>query len=246
MKQGKTELLYMDDSYLREFEATVLSRDPKGVLLDRTCFHPRGGGLESDTGLLEFGEGKAIVKEALFSEEGVMHVVEPNLPEGVNKVKGILDWNRRYKLMRLHTALHVLAAVILRREEALITGNHVAPNGARVDFSFKAFDREAITACIEEANSELGRNREVRIYYLSREEALSRPGIVKLAGRMPPNLSVLRVVEIEGVDLQADGGPHVKNTREVGRIVLQKLENKGKNNRRMYFDVLPGMEYNFS
>ena len=239
MRQGKTELLYMDDSYLREFEATVLAADHRGVLLDRTCFHPRGGGLEADIGFLVFNEGKASGKEVFFSEEGVIHVTEPALPAGVSKVRGILDWDRRYKLMRLHTALHVLAAVILRREEALITGNHVAPDGARVDFSFRAFDREAIMACIEEANAELGRNRDVKIYYLSRDEALSRPGIVKLAGRMPPNLSVLRVVEIEGIDLQADGGPHVKNTREVGRIQLQKLENKGKNNRRMYFDVLP-------
>lgn len=239
MKQGRTELLYMDDSYLKEFEANVLEVGSKGVLLDRTCFHPRGGGLETDMGSLSFPGGEVRVKEAVLSDDGVWHLTDPGLPPATSRVRGVLDWERRYKLMRLHTALHVLAAVILRREEALITGNNVSPEGARVDFSFKAFDRAIINSCIEEANAELSRNRPVKVYYLTRDEALSRPGMVKLAGRMPPEVSMLRVVEIEGVDVQADGGPHVSNTGEVGKIVLLRVENKGRNNRRLYFGLTP-------
>ncbi|MEM4405100.1 MAG: alanyl-tRNA editing protein, partial [Nitrososphaerota archaeon] len=154
-------------------------------------------------------------------------------------VKGTLDWERRYRLMRMHTALHVLVAVVNARTGALITGNQVEIEASRVDFSLEKFDRSVIEGCVAEANKRLAENHEVRIRFIDREEALKAPGLVKLAAKAPPDLPVLRIVEIGDVDAQLDGGPHVKNTSEVGEIVMKKLENKGKSNRRLYFTLNP-------
>ena len=154
-------------------------------------------------------------------------------------MKGIIDWERRYRLMRLHTAAHIISAIMYRDYGALITGGHVYPDYARDDFSIEKFDRSIFEDAIAKANEIVKRGLEVRIYWLKREEALKIPGVVKLAERMPPEVKLLRIVEIPGVDIQADGGPHVKNTSEIGEIVLLKLENRGKKKKRVYYTVKP-------
>ncbi|MEM1984243.1 MAG: alanyl-tRNA editing protein AlaXM [Candidatus Korarchaeum sp.] len=231
-----TELLYQRDSYLTEFESRVVKVRGNRVYLERTAFHPLSGGVANDTGYLESG-GRSY--EVISVEEpDVAHVLssEPDLREG-EVVKGIVNWERRYRLMRLHTADHILAAVLYRERGALVTGGHIDPEYAKSDFSLEKGERSVFEEAIDRVNEIAAKGLEVKIYFLPREEALRIPGVVKLAERMPPDVEVLRIVEIPGVDLQADGGPHVRNTSEIGRIKLLKVENKGKGKKRVYFTL---------
>jgi len=234
-----TVLLYMDDSYLREFDATVSKTGPGWVVLDRTAFYPRGGGLPCDRGLLLSG-GRELVVEKVVKEEGeVRHYLKEEPPGEGSLVHGVLDWDRRYRVMRTHTGLHVLIAVLNRMAGVLVTGNQIGLEESRVDVNLEKPDRNLVEEAFEEANRLLGKGIEVKIYYMNREEALRIPGIVKLAKALPPSVEKLRIVEIPGVDIQADGGPHVRNTGEVGRLVFLRLKNKGRNNRRIYFKIEP-------
>ena len=159
-------------------------------------------------------------------------------PTGLNQgdaVKGVIDWDRRYCLMRLHTAAHLIATVMYRDYSALITGGQVDVDQAKLDFNLPRTDREVFEDAVRKANEDAAKRVELKIYFLSQEEALKVPGVVKLAERMPPEERELRIVEIPGIDLQADGGPHVRNTGEIGEIQLLRIENKGKNQRRLYF-----------
>ncbi|MGC9114581.1 MAG: alanine--tRNA ligase-related protein [Fervidicoccaceae archaeon] len=236
----KTLLLYQDDSYLKETEAEVIESWPGKVILDRTIIHPRSGGLISDTGIIEVEGKKLRVTEAIEENDEIIHVLsEPILLEKGKKIKLILDWDKRYKIMRAHTALHVLISVFNKISGSLVTGNQVTEDVSRVDLNLEKPDKELVLSVINEANRILSEGHAVKIYYMSREEAMKIEGIVKLAKAMPPSVERLRIVEIEGVDIQADGGPHVHNTKEVGQIVFVKLENKGKNNRRIYFKLNP-------
>jgi misacylated tRNA(Ala) deacylase len=232
------EALYMDDSYLKEFEAKVVGvKDGKYVVLDRTAFYPRGGGLPWDTGkFVRNGEEFNVVFVGKFDGEISHEVDKPGLKEG-DVVKGFIDWDARYKVIRYHTAAHILSAVLHREAGAKITGNQVSVDKLRVDFDLEKFDKEELERYVGVANAEIQRELDVKSYYLDREEAMKIPGIVKLAGALPPSVERLRVVEIGDVDLQADGGPHVRNTREIGELVLVKAENKGKNNRRIYLEI---------
>jgi misacylated tRNA(Ala) deacylase len=232
--------LYRDDSYMKEFTARVVSIDSRGVLLDRTAFHPESGGVATDTGYLYTGGRVYRVLKAIHDRDtdDVYHVLEiyDGLSPGA-EVSGSIDWDRRYRLMRLHTAAHIISAIMYRDYGALITGGQVEPEYARDDFSIERFDRQVFEDAIRKANEVVRAGIELKIYYLPRDEALKIPGITKLAEKMPPSYSVLRIVEIPGIDLQADGGPHVKNTREIGEIKLLKVENRGKNKKRIYYTV---------
>jgi Ser-tRNA(Ala) deacylase AlaX len=227
----------MDDSYLKEFEARVVEVLGNNVVLDKTAFHPRGGGLPEDTGVL-VKEGQEVRVVQVFSEEGrVLHSAPGHMFSVGDAVKGVLDWERRYLIMRMHTGIHALASVFNRRTGALITGNQVNVDKSRLDLNLEKIDRALIDDVFSETNRELALGRMVKINYLPREEALKIPGIVKLAEAAPPSVERLRIVEIEGLDIQADGGPHVANTKEVGELILLKVENKGRNNRRVYFTL---------
>lgn len=238
-----TELLYQFDSYLREFEARVVEVLERGLVLDRTAFHPRTGGVANDLGVIFVGGRRLEVVDVYVDREKrvVIHRVEGVL-EGVERgsvARGVIDWNRRYRLMRLHTAAHILAAVMYRDYGALITGGSVEPDYAYDDYSLDRFDRRIFEDVVSKANEVVGRGLEVRIYWLKRDEALKIPGVVKLAEKTPPDVEILRIVEIPTVDVQADGGPHVGNTREVGEIVMIKAENRGRNRKRLYYTVKP-------
>jgi len=152
-------------------------------------------------------------------------------------VKGVLDWERRYRLMRLHTAAHLIAAIMYRDYDGLVTGGQVDYEKAKLDFNLPKTEREVFEDAVAKANKEVDKGTALKIYFLERKEALELPGIVKLAERTPPQVKELRIVEIPGIDVQADGGPHINNTCEIGEIELVKIENKGKNRRRVYFTV---------
>lgn len=237
-----TKQLYLFDSYLKQFEGKVERITESHVVLDQTAFHPLTGGVASDVGCLTKNETAKynVVRVEINKEtKEIAHVLQetPNALRPGDVVKGLLDWERRHRLMRLHTAAHVIAAVMYRDHKALITGGQVDPQYAKLDFNLPVTERQIFEAAVEKANNEAARGVDVKTYFLAKDEALKIPGVVKLAERMPPEEKELRMVEIIGVDLQADGGPHVKNTNEIGRIQLIKIENKGKNQRRAYFNV---------
>ena len=233
-----TRTLYLEDSYLRECDATVTSvTDGKYVVLDQTVFYPKGGGQPCDLGeIIRGGDVFRVVYVGKFSGEASHEVNRPELCTG-DRVHCVLDWDRRYKLMRSHTAAHVFASLLCVGTGALITGNELDVDRIRFDFSLEKFDREVLCKYMDEANKLFGEDISVRSYELPREEALKIPGVVKMAEAFPPNIPSLRIVEIVGVDRQADGGTHVRNLREVGKIRLLKAENKGKQNRRIYFTL---------
>lgn len=232
-----TELIYQLDSYVSSFESRVRRAEGNRVYLERTAFHPLSGGVADDRGHLEF-EGRRYEVVSVEEDPDIAHILssEPEFREG-DVVRGLIDWERRYRLMRLHTADHILAAVLYRERGALVTGGHIEPEYAKSDFNLERGERSVFEEAIEEVNEVISKGLEVKIYFLPREEALKIAGVVKLAERMPPHAEVLRIVEIPGVDLQADGGPHVRNTREIGRVKLLKVENKGKGKKRVYFTI---------
>ncbi len=238
------ELLFQRDSYLQEFTAVVERVEGGRVYLDRTAFHPYPhGGLDSDSGYLEVGGRRVRVVRALYEDGDVAHEVEDPSPfrPGV-EVRGVIDWDRRYRMMRLHTFSHILAAVLYKEYGALVTGGHISPEMARDDFDLSMVSdwKKALTEAFEKSKETAGKCLEVKVNWLPREKALKIEGLVKLADRLPPEVEVLRIVEIPGVDVQADGGPHVRDTCEIGEVELVKLESKGRKRRRIYYRIPPG------
>ncbi len=241
-----TDMIYLRDSYVREIHAVVTRVEGHFIFLDRTIFHPKSGGVDNDVGFIirEPDDFRADVVNVFIDRASgdVAHEISghsnPLAPGDI--VKCVLNWGRRYRLMRLHTASHIIAAVMWERFGALVTGGNVSPERAYDDYSLETLDRQAFEDVIKEANEVVKRALPVKVYWLPREKALKLPGVVKLAGRAPPaDVRELRIVEIPGVDVQADGGPHVKNTSEVGEVVLLKVVNKGRRRKRVYFTVVP-------
>lgn len=234
-----TKALYLEDSYLRECDATVVSvKEGKFIVLDQSIFYPKGGGQPWDTGkIARDNDIFNVVYVGRFSGEISHEVDRLGLQEG-DEVHCILNWKRRYRLMRSHTAAHVFASLLCKETGALITGNQLAEEKIRFDFSLEEYSRELLERYIDKTNQLLGRDIPVKWYELPKEEAMKIPGIVKMAEALPPDIPNLRIVEIAGVDKQADGGTHVENLKEVGHIKLLKTENKGKNNRRVYFSFV--------
>jgi len=235
-----TRLLYLEDSYLKECDAKVISvTNEKYVVLDQTIFYPKGGGQPWDTGkILRDDEVFNVVYVGKFSGEVSHEVDYEGLKKG-DKVHCIIDWDRRYRLMRSHTAAHVFASLICNETGALVTGNELGLDKIRFDFSLEKLDRSVIMRCIEKANELFRKDIPVKTYWLPREEALKIPGVIKMAEALPPDVPMLRIVEIVGVDKQADGGTHVKNLREVGQIEFLKAVSKGKKSKRIYFRLIP-------
>ncbi len=236
----KTDLLYMTDSYLREFDATVVAVDPEGsrVALDRTAFYPGGGGQPHDVGDLVVGDQVLPVRKVKREGDLVWHWVEGPLPETGTPVHGRIDWERRYLLMRTHTALHILSAVVFRDYGAKVTGGNMEPGKGRMDFEFETLTRDLVQEIEAKVNAEITAARPVRVRILPREEAFQIPELIRTKiNLLPPHITEVRVVEIEGLDLQADGGTHVANTREVGRVRIPEYKSKGRINKRIYIVV---------
>lgn len=230
--------LFLHDSYSRETDASVTGViDERFIVLDKTIFYPQGGGQPGDTGTITAGEEKFTVLNTTKREGRILHEVDrPGLATG-DHIHAAIDWNRRYAHMRHHTAAHLLSAVVHNHSGALITGNQISADKLRIDFSLDAYDPAALQHYVDIANQLIAKHLNVHVRFLPREEALQLPGVVKLAGALPPNIPELRIVSIgQGEDLadeQADGGTHVHNTKEIGKLRLLQAENKGKNNRRI-------------
>lgn len=234
-----TEKLYLEDSYMRDFDATVKSVDGKYVVLDRSAFYPRGGGQPHDEGKILTQDGEEYdVKYAIKKDGDVsLEVDDEGLEEG-ERVKGKLDWERRYKLMRYHTASHVLSSVVYDRLGAKITGNKIYTHKLRVDYGLDSFDRDVFKDILSDVNDILAKDLEVETYYMKREDVLEKD-MIKLEDSLPPDIEELRIVKIGDVDEQPDGGTHVQSTGEVGTLRFSDYKNKGKNNKRVYVTLDP-------
>jgi len=236
-----TELLYQRDSYLRSFEATVMQVDSAGVNLDRTAFYPGGGGQPCDTGLLRLPGGAVCRIARMQRLDGVLwHQFEGEAPQltAGTPVSGEIDWEHRYRLMRTHTALHILCGVVFRDYGALVTGGNMEPLQARMDFEFEHMEKDLVIAIETAVNKEITAARPIRVAILPREEAFQIPDLIRTKiNLLPADIREVRIVEIIGLDLQADGGTHVANTSEVGHIRVVDYRSKGRINKRLVIAV---------
>jgi len=229
-----TDLLCHTDSMLHEFEAQVVDVVDGGVVLDRTAFYPGGGGQPCDTGWLEIGGERWGVPKVKRSQGQVVHYLDREPPSLGASVAGFLDWERRYALMRTHTAMHILCGVIWRDYGASVTGGNMQPLRGRMDFEFEHMRKELVLEIEEKVNAEVAAARPVRVRILPREEAFQIPDLIRTKiNLLPPHIVQVRVVEIEGLDMQADGGTHVLNTSEVGSMQIVDYKSKGKINKRL-------------
>jgi misacylated tRNA(Ala) deacylase len=232
-----TEELFLNDSYLRDFEAQVVRLAGREVVLDKTAFYPGGGGQPPDKGVLDVGPVRANVVDVRREGGEIVHVLDHPIPGTVRDLKGELDWERRYDHMRHHTALHVLSGVIWENFGAKVTGGQMRADRARMDFSFPGEWTVEVVGEIERLTNEaLASARPVKVYKLPHEEALENPDLIRTqVNLVPERVRVIRIVEIEGLDTQADGGTHVANTREVGRMEITGHKSKGRQNKRIEF-----------
>jgi misacylated tRNA(Ala) deacylase len=231
-----TELLFQTDSYCQEFDAVVTRVLPeeKAIVLDRTAFYPGGGGQPNDVGSIN---GQVVPKVRKAGDD-VLHILEGELPEAGTSVHGSIDWERRHKLMRTHTAMHILCGTVFRDYGALVTGGDMEPLKGRMDFEFERLQRELVAVIEAAVNQEVRNARDVRVQILPREEAFQIPDLIRTKiNLLPEGIQKVRTVEIVGLDLQADGGTHVRNTSEVGRIRVADYKSKGASNKRIYIEV---------
>ena len=234
-----SELLYLRDASLRAFDATVVDAAEDGVALDRTAFYVTGGGQPHDTGVLRWEGGEAQVVDVRKRGGVAWHTLDGPVPAAGTMVHGELDWERRHALMRTHTALHVLCGVIWNRWGKAVTGGDMQPLNARMDFEFDPLP-EGFGAEMEQlVNAELAAGRPVEVSFLPRGEAIGDADLIRTkVNLIPESVTEIRVVDIVGLDKQADGGTHVDRTDEVGRIRVVKTESKGKGNKRIRIEVL--------
>jgi len=233
-----TDLLYLNDSYIRSFDATVTGVVEGGVVLDKTAFYPGGGGQPSDKGTLSHMADSWPVTKVKRVSGKVVHFVDGPLPSQGAKLTAELDWDRRYRLMRTHTALHILCGVVWRDYQSSVTGGNMEPLKGRMDFEFETMRQELVADIEAAVNKEVGAARDVVVKTLPREEAFEIPDLIRTkVNLLPPGITQVRTVEIVGLDLQADGGTHVHNTQEVGRIRVVDYKSKGKINKRIYIEL---------
>ncbi len=229
-----TELLFHAQSYLKEFEATVTDALEAGVVLDRTAFYAGGGGQPTDSGTLTSGGIVYQVTGIKRVDGNLVHRISGDLPAEGSVVNGLIDWDRRYLLMRTHTALHILCGVVWRDYGAQVTGGDMKPGEARMDFEFQNLTAEFAEEVEVKINAEVAAERDIVINNLEREEADKVPDLIRTKiNLLPPDIREIRTIDIQGLDLQADGGTHVANTREVGLIRVVGHESKGRINKRI-------------
>ncbi len=237
-----TELIYHNDSYLQNFTAKVDGIDTElhGIILEKTAFYPGGGGQPSDSGTLGWGTKTFSVVRAKKVGDNVIHQIsgDDELPPLGVELTGQIDWKRRYQLMRTHTALHILCGVVFHRYGALVTGGDMDPLKGRMDFEFETMHKELVKEIENAVNEEMIKAHPVTVKILPREEAFKIPDLIRTKiNLLPEGISHVRVVEIVGLDLQADGGTHVNNTAEVGQIRVVDHKSKGKINKRIYIEL---------
>lgn len=241
-----TELLYLDDSYLRQFDATVSGSGDGAVILDRSAFYPGGGGQPHDLGTLTDGETVWQIKSIAKKGNDVVCTLEGDtLPAPGTTVRGEIDWERRYRLMRTHTALHVLCGTVFREYGALVTGGNMGLDKARMDFELEDLNADRVARIAQLANESIAANLPVSWRSLPRKEAFQIPDLIRTKiNLLPDSITEVRVVEIHGLDLQADGGTHVRNTGEIGGIEVIGTRSKGRINKRLEIALIDGKQAN--
>ena len=238
-----TELLFLTNSYIKNFEAIVLEVTNEGVILDKTAFYPLGGGQPSDQGTLSSQDESITVVKVVKRGREVIHVIDGEPPAPNTQVRGVLDWNFRYDRMRLHTAVHILCGMLYHNflhytaeEPVLVSGGEIYADkpGARIDFTLPSLTKDLAKKIIADANKTIHNGAAVKIDFISREKAEKIPELIRTkVNLLPKSATEVRTVEIEGLDIQFDGGTHVKEIREIGEIKLVKTDNKGKGRKRM-------------
>ncbi len=244
-----TELLYQTDSYLKDFEAVVEAVDEQshGLVLNRSAFYPGGGGQPADSGtvsVISAGSqpqpGLKVTRARKVGDQ-VVHLIEGTdaLPPAGTVVHGQIEWERRYQLMRTHTALHILCGVVFRNYGALVTGGDMDPLQGRMDFEFETMHKEPVSEIEAAVNREIANSHPVKVAILPRDEAFRIPDLIRTKiNLLPEGIQQVRVVEIVGLDLQADGGTHVHNSSEVGKVRVVDYKSKGKINKRIYIEII--------
>lgn len=237
-----TKLLYQLNSYIRNFNAVItdVDQENRAIILDQTAFYPGGGGQPADSGLITIDKEIYPISRAKKIGEQILHYVETpgDLPMHGTKITGEIAWRRRFQLMRIHTAMHILCGVIFRDYGATVTGGDMEPLKGRMDFEFETMHKELVQKIEISINQEVKNARPLRVEILSRNEAFKIPDLIRTKiNLLPEGISEVRVVEIVGLDLQADGGTHVDNTSEVGQIHVIDYKSKGKINKRIYIEL---------
>ena len=234
-----TEELCAVDAYARSCEATVAGASDEGVVLDRTVFYARGGGQPGDTGVLRWEGGEARVTDTIKQTGNVFHVLDGPIPAVGAQVVAEIDWDRRFTLMRTHTALHALSGIVFRDYGAKVTGGNMEPGVARMDFELESISQEFGREVEEKLNAALAEDHLVHVSFLPRAEALADPDLIRTkVNLIPEHVDPIRVIDLEGLDKQADGGTHVRSTLEVGRVRVAKTESKGKGFKRMRIELV--------
>jgi misacylated tRNA(Ala) deacylase len=235
-----TEQIAANDAYARTCDAVVTGVGEEGVVLDRTVFYARGGGQPGDTGTLRWDGGEVDVVDATKRADDVVHAIEGEAPPVGTRVTAEIDWDRRHTLMRTHTALHALSGIVFRDYGAKVTGGNMEPGSARMDFELDSITPDFAREVEAKLNDELAADRPVHVGFLPRGDALADPDLIRTKVNLIPDaVDPIRVIEIEGLDKQADGGTHVRSTSEVGRVRVAKTENKGKGFKRMRIELDP-------
>ncbi len=237
-----TELLCQKDSYLKEFDAEIISvaAEARAVVLDRTAFYPGGGGQPCDFGVLRVDGTEYPVTKVKKRGADALHFIggDEDLPEVGASVHGEIDWERRYQLMRAHTAMHILCGVVFRDYGALVTGGNMDPLKGRMDFEFETMRKELVVEIEKSINIEAQKGLDVKVAVLPREEAFQIPDLIRTKiNLLPEGINEIRTIEIIGLDLQADGGTHLHNTSEIGAMRVTNYKSKGKVNKRIYVEV---------
>lgn len=237
-----TKLLYQTDAYLLEFDAKISGSDTesRSVILDQSAFYPGGGGQPCDFGTLKVGGLDYPVTKVKKQGDYVLHFIggEAAFPAMGSSVHGVIDWDRRYKLMRTHTAMHILCGTVFRDYGALVTGGDMEPLGGRMDFEFERMQASLVHDIEAAVNREIANAHALRVKILPREEAFQIPDLIRTKiNLLPEGIANVRIVEIVGLDLQADGGTHVKNTSEVGKVRVVDYKSKGAINKRIYIAI---------
>jgi misacylated tRNA(Ala) deacylase len=239
-----TKLLYQTDSYLKEFDAevTAVDTESRAIVLNQSAFYPGGGGQPNDVGRLTVAGGQVYPVERVKKQGAdVLHFLggDSPLPEIGAQVHGQIDWDRRYQLMRTHSAMHVLCGTVFRDYGALVTGGNMEPGKGRMDFEFERLQGELVGEIEAAVNKEVVAGHDIRVKILPREKAFQIPDLIRTKiNLLPEGITEVRTVEIVGLDLQADGGTHVKNTSEIGKIKVVDYKSKGAINKRIYIEVV--------
>lgn len=229
----RTLQLYLQDPYLRESEAEVIESKGNMLILDKTIFYAASGGQPADTGFIISDSEYRVID--VYKDNGeIIHKLDRDFTNS-KEVKLLLDWDKRYNHMKLHTSIHIISAIAMNEFGARITGNQIYDDYARIDFNFQEWNTEISKNIESRANEELKKGHEVNVLQMKREDVLKSQNMIKVDPSLLPNDEILRIVKIGDVDIQPDGGTHVKNTSEIGTVSIYKIENKGKNNKRMYF-----------